>query len=105
MDAAALANLEALATQGLGPDMTFLFDLPAEVGLARAGARIAGVQASNKEARFEGKALAFHDAVRTAFLERAALFPDRFHTLDASQGVEDVAEALWHALAPRLERT
>jgi dTMP kinase len=78
------------------PDLTLMFDLPVETGLARAGARAGG------EARFESKGLAFHQALRAAFLDIACGEPDRCAVIDAAVGVEAVTEAVWAAVVARL---
>ena len=61
------------ATGGLVPDMTILFDLPAEVGLARL---------QNPD-RMDALPLEFHQRVRQGFLGLAASEPRRFRTVDA----------------------
>lgn len=61
-------NMET--TQGAIPDLTFLLDIPPEVGLERA---------KNKGAadRFEREGMPFHDRVRSKYLEIAASDPQR----------------------------
>ncbi len=86
-----LRAIETLATGGLQPHITFLLDLPVTTGLARAGHRLAGQRSGLDEARFEGKDLGFHAAVRDAFLDRAKAFEDRFRVLDGTQAVEQLA--------------
>ena len=51
--------------------------------------------------RFEAETLAFHRKVRAAFLARAAEFPARFVTLDATRTPEELADAAWAELARR----
>jgi dTMP kinase len=93
---AAVETLDALIVGATQPDLTLIFDLPPEAGLARAAARGAG------EARFEGKALAFHAGLRAAYLALAAEAAHRCVVIDASQPAEAVLEAAWTALAARL---
>lgn len=97
---ASLQAVEDLATQGLQPHRTLLIDVPVEVGLARAGHRIAGRVGAQKEDRFEGKTRDFHESVRQAFLERAATWPERFVVVDGNQDAEDVSAAIWQHIAP-----
>jgi dTMP kinase len=78
------------------PDLTLIFDLPVETGLARAGTRAGG------EARFEAKGLAFHRGLRTAFLDIARSEPERCAVVDAALDAEAVAEAVWSVVAARL---
>ena len=97
MDPEELQRLNDYATDGLWPDITFLLDLPAEVGLGRAQARNYREGLTQSEGRFEAEALAFHQRIREGFLLRAARWPERFRVLDATQAPEDVvAQALEH---------
>ncbi|HWG05374.1 MAG TPA: dTMP kinase [Beijerinckiaceae bacterium] len=102
----ALGNLDprlirALERTTIGetrPDLTLVLDLPAEVGLARAGAR----RASGAADRFEAEALAFHQALRSTFLEIAAAEPQRCVVIDASADEEAIADAVWKTVETRL---
>jgi len=88
-----IAVLEDWVQGELRPDLTFLFDLPAEQGLARAGRR--GLMD-----RFESEELAFFQRVRGAYLEQAARHPGRYRLIDASRSVAAVraeVEAILHA--------
>ena len=102
MDPEELQKLNDYATGGLWPDITFLLDLPAEVGLGRALARNGREGLTQSEGRFEAEALAFHQRIREGFLARAARWPQRFRVLDAAQTPDAiVAQAMKH-LAPYL---
>ena len=97
LDLAMLRQLNEQATGGLVPDLTLLFDLPVETGLARARSRNAACGKAQNEGRFEAEKLAFHQRVREGFLALAAAEPQRFRIIDASQGPEDVlAQVLRH---------
>ncbi|AZC23562.1 dTMP kinase [Pseudomonas sessilinigenes] len=92
-----LERIEALEdfVQGeLRPDLTLVFDLPVEVGLARASAR-------GRLDRFELEGQAFFQKVREAFLKRAAGAPQRYFLVDAAQPLAQVQQSL-DALLPRL---
>ncbi len=93
-----LQRLNDDATGGLWPDITFLLDLPEELGLKRALRRNAESGLGETEGRFEAETLAFHHRVRQGFLARAEAFPRRFNILDASLPPENVAEAAWNEL-------
>ena len=68
MDIDRLNMLNALATNGLKPDLTILLDLDPEIGLARATARNIAQNLTVSEGRFEAEALEFHQKIRTGFL-------------------------------------
>ena len=89
--------LEAVALDGLVPDLTLLLDLPAETGLERARAR----RGDDAVDRFEKDALALHVARREAFLALARRHPERIAVIDAGAEADAVAEAIWATVAAR----
>lgn len=90
--------LERLTVGALSPDITFILDIPAEEGLARARARAEGEEPD----RFEGQELMLHERVRRAFLDIAEEEPTRCIVVDASQPEAMVAEDVWEAVLQRL---
>ncbi|MGC7840817.1 dTMP kinase [Pseudomonas wayambapalatensis] len=92
-----IAVLEDFVQGELRPDLTLVFDLPVEVGLARAAAR-------GRLDRFEQEGQAFFEAVRQAYLQRAAQAPQRYSLLDAGQSLEAVQRAIDALLPGILER-
>lgn len=90
-----LAALEKVTLAGLTPGMTFILDLPPQIGLERANRRRGGDEAD----RFEGEALDFHTQLRARFLEIARAEPQRCRVIDAARPVEAVAEAIWSAFS------
>jgi dTMP kinase len=80
--------LEAWVHPGFQPDVTFLFDLPAEVAAARV------VAATAAPDRFEREQGAFFQRVRQAYLERAARAPGRFRVIAADRSPEAIAADL-----------
>lgn len=78
-----IAQLEQFVQAELRPDLTLIFDLPVEVGLARAAAR-------GRLDRFEQEGRGFFEAVRQAYLQRAAQAPQRYRVLDAGQTLAQV---------------
>lgn len=89
--AESIAGLESLVQAELRPDLTLLFDLPAELGLKRAKAR-ADLD------RFEAETLGFFERARQVYLQRARQEPQRFRVLDATQDVDQVAACARQAL-------
>ena len=102
MDPEELQKLNDYATGGLWPDITFLLDLPAEVGLGRALARNGREGLTQSEGRFEAEALAFHQRIREGFLARAARWPQRFRVLDAAQTPDAIVSQAMKHLEPYL---
>ncbi len=100
LDLKLIDDLEAAVVGKTRPDLTLVFDLDPELGLARAKGR-AG---EGVEDRYEKKGLAFHQRLREAFLAIAAGDPERCVVIDTAASVDDVAAAVWTAVAPRLSR-
>jgi dTMP kinase len=94
-----LRTLNAWATDSLIPDLTLLFDLPEEVGLARARSRNAA--STPHEGRFEAEDLRFHRRVREGYLALAVAEPKRWVKIDADGTADDVFERMLAALAER----
>ncbi|WP_213876670.1 dTMP kinase [Pseudomonas sp. dw_358] len=92
-----IAQLEQFVQGELRPDLTLVFDLPVEIGLARAVAR-------GRLDRFEQEGRGFFDAVRTTYLQRAAAEPQRYRLVDAAQSLEQVQHQLDGLFPELLER-
>lgn len=92
-----IAILEQFVQGDLRPDLTLVFDLPVEVGLARAAAR-------GKLDRFEQEQRSFFEAVRQTYLARAAQAPERYRVLDAAQPLSQVQADLAGLMPMLLER-
>jgi len=83
-----IAAFERLAILDMRPHLTFLLDLPASIGLARANER-RGI--GQQQDRFEKEAQAVHERRRHAFLRLAKQEPQRFIVLDALRPPEIIA--------------
>jgi dTMP kinase len=90
-----IAALEQHVLGETRPDLTLIFDLPPEAGLARA-------QARGGEMRFESKGLAFHQRLRDGFLAIARAEPERCALVDAAGAMDEVEAAVWAAVEARL---
>ena len=88
-------RLYSLAVGDLRPDLTLVLDLPVATGLARAAER-------GGENRYERMGAAFHERLRTAFLEIAAGEPDRCLVVDADADLDAVAARIAAAVEERL---
>ncbi|HEY9098610.1 MAG TPA: dTMP kinase [Thiobacillus sp.] len=78
-----VAALESWVQRGFQPDLTLLFDVPAEVAEARRSA-------AREADRFEREADSFFNRVRQAYLERARAEPTRIQVLDARQSIVEL---------------
>jgi len=88
-----LKNLNGFVTHDLVPDITFLFDIPAEEGFARIRSRTLD--------RMESEALVFHRAVREGYLQIARDNPGRIVRVDARPSVSEVFDELLQILEER----
>ena len=72
------------------PDLTILFDLAPEVGLAR-------IQANDEREinRLDKESLAFHEKVREGYGLLVKRYPERIKVVNADQSVEQVIEDVW----------
>jgi len=86
--------LNGRATEGVRPDVTLLFDIPPEIGLAR----VAGRGAPD---RLERADLAFHERVRNGFLAQAAADAS-WLVLDADMAPDELEALVWRRLEPLL---
>jgi dTMP kinase len=88
-----------LASRGLSPHLTLLFDLTVEEGLERAFRRIAGREGNLREDRFEREHLDFHRRIREGYLAIARQEPDRVKVIDASWGIEPTRQEVQSILS------
>ncbi len=90
-----LRSLQTFAAGECAPELTLLFDLPVEVGLARR-------QATGDLNRLDAAGLDFHRRVRAGYRELAASDPAHWGLLDATQPVAEVTAQALRILASRL---
>ena len=96
VDPGFITALEIHVLEATRPHLTLVFDLPAEVGLARAHAR------AGAEMRFESKGMGFHERLREGFRAIAAAEPDRCAVIDAAASMDAVEAAVWETVQARL---
>ena len=89
--------LERLVQRGRHPDLTLLFDIHPQLGMARARQRA-------ELDRFEVEELAFFERVREGYLSRAKV-DSRFKIIDASRSIDNVQHALREVLLPLIDGT
>jgi dTMP kinase len=74
-----------IVTGGLEPTLTFVFDAPLEVTVARR---------SRQADRMEERARDYHQAVRRGFLYEAGRRPDRYRIIDATAEIDVVQRTI-----------
>jgi len=91
-----------LATGGLKPDLTLLFDVP--VAAARERTRQHHRRPERPEGdKIEAEDAAFHERVRACYLRIADEEPDRVRVVDASRSIEEVHQRVLDIVTPLLE--
>jgi dTMP kinase len=99
VDLRLIKGLERVTVGDVVPDLTFILDVPAEIGLRRAMERRGSAQAD----RFESENISFHETLRAAYSQLAELEPERCVWIDATQAIEAVQSLIWAAVMIRLQ--
>src|SRR5215813_38767 len=99
LDPLFIRALERVTVGDLKPDLTFILDVPAEVGLARANKR----RGERMADRFEAESRAFHEALREAYRQVVAAEPARCVAINATEPKPAVAERIWKTVTERLD--
>lgn len=84
-------DLDRIACRGLVPHLTFLLDVPVEVGLSR----------TTVKNRMESEPIGFHRKVREAYLQLAHDDSKRVKLIDSERPKELVSEEIWNILSGR----
>ena len=88
-----IAEIVQLATEGLKPDLTVLFDVDIEESTTRTTRRSTGRSSSKSgRDRLDIENAEFHSRVRDAYLQIARAEPERVKVIDASGPVEQTQE-------------
>jgi dTMP kinase len=98
VDAKLIRGLERITVGAAMPDLTFILDVPATVGLARAKHR----RGKGTSDRFEAESVEFHEELRKAYATLAAKEPKRCVVIDGRAPRDVVAERIWTAVEQRL---
>ncbi len=91
-----LRQLLDFSTGGLKPDLTFLLDVDAEIGLQRR--RVGG-----NWNRLDAYSLAFHQRVREGYLNLAREQPERWIVIDASRSAAEVQSNMRAEILKRIK--
>jgi dTMP kinase len=95
--------LELIVVKLTYPDLTFILDLPAEVGLARATTRrLAAAIAGEDADAFEKRDMDFHERLRQGYLDIAKADQRRCKVIDATGTPEAIAAEVWAQVQRRL---
>ena len=95
-----ISEIVQLATEGLTPDLTLLFDLSITESSARTRRRL---EAKQKGDRLDSEDAEFHTRVREAYLALAEKEPERFRIVTTNGPVEETHERVKEIVVPFLE--
>lgn len=97
VDARLIRGLERITVGDTMPDLTFIMDVPAEVGMERATRRRCGAAMD----RYEAESIDFHERLRRAFAALAKLDAERCVMIDAAQPRDIVQGRIWRIVSER----
>lgn len=92
-----IIDINMFATDNTWPDLTILFDIEPEIGLARIAKN-----ADREVNRLDLEKIEFHKKVRETFLLLAKKQPERFIVIDASKDPDTVFKNTLEAILPRI---
>ncbi len=95
IDIQLIMSINNIATQGVKPNITILFDLDVETGLKRN-------KGINKVDRLELEDVEFHKKVREGYLQIANAEPERVKVVDASIPFEQVSAKVLEIISDNL---
>ncbi len=96
IDIKLIDTITKFATFGLKPDITFLVDLPAEIGLSRISKQDAD--------RLEMESIEFHKKVRVGFIEIAKREKERYIIVDGTKSVEEIHNEIMKIMEDKLRK-
>ena len=91
-----IEQLKNMSVGSLMPNLTFILDLDAKLGLKRAQSRQSG-----SLDRIESESISFFEQVRQGYLELANNEPDRFCVIDGSLSVDAIEALIWREVQGR----
>ena len=93
-----ISEIIRLATEGLKPDLTLLFDLSVSESNTRTKRRTNGHAGD----RLDAETAEFHSRVHHAYLQIAATEPDRVKVIETNRSVDETQEAVRRIIVPFL---
>jgi dTMP kinase len=95
--------LEQMVVTLTFPDLTFILDVPAEVGLSRvATRRLAQALSGEAPDSFEKRDVEFHERLREGYLAIAKAEPHRCHMIDGTKGPDVIFAQVWAHVERRM---
>jgi dTMP kinase len=95
--------LELIVVKLTYPDLTFILDIPAEVGLGRATTRrLARAIAGEDADAYEKRDIEFHERLRQGYLAIAKADPHRCKVVDGAAPQQAVAAQVWAQVERRM---
>lgn len=92
-----IETINAIATSGIVPDLTFVLDIEDEnLFRQRVGSR--------QKDKIESRSWQYHSKVRQGYRKLTDLFPERIKIIDASQPVQRVQTSVWSSVEQLLVR-
>jgi dTMP kinase len=104
LDLALIEQLNAIATDGLVPDLTLWLDLDVQQGLNRARQRQPAVGELKGKDRMEAAALSFHQRVQKGFAAQTQADPLRMIRIDAADSEDRVAAQIQTVMEQKLQQ-
>src|SRR5436190_8179395 len=94
-----IQEIVGLATEGLQPDLTLLFDLSVAESAVRTRKRLA----AKRSDRLDSEDAAFHTRVRDAYVDLAKINPGRVRLIDARGSVQETHQLVMGIVIPFLK--
>jgi dTMP kinase len=95
--------LEQMVVSLTFPDLTFILDVPAEVGLGRAATRrLAQALSGDAPDAFEKRDVEFHERLREGYLGIAKAEPHRCHVVDGTREPDAIFAEIWAQVERRM---
>lgn len=99
-----IAQIVQLATEGLKPDLTLLFDLTIDESIGRTARRSSGKNSGKlSRDRLDIEKADFHARVRDAYLQIALAEPERVKLIDTSGPLEKTQARVKEVIIPYLQ--
>lgn len=98
LDLEQINRLNRIATEGVTPDVTFVLDLPVEIGLQRVQKSRGGLD------RLEREKIEFHQRLRDGYRALVQQEPQRLKIIDARAAPDQVYAQIQEAVQPLLQR-